>query len=72
MALVAPGGMAPRLVARRHALVRAALDAPEVRAALARQGMTVLGSSPAQAAAFLASELARHAALVRQSGAVMD
>jgi tripartite-type tricarboxylate transporter receptor subunit TctC len=72
VALVAPGGMAPPLVARHHALVRAALDAPEVREALARQGMTVIGNSPAQAAAFLAAELARHTALVRQSGAVPD
>jgi tripartite-type tricarboxylate transporter receptor subunit TctC len=64
--------VAPQLVARHHALVRAALDAPEVREALARQGMTVIGNTPAQAAAFLASELARHTALVRQSGAAPD
>ena len=72
VALVAPGGMAPDLVARHHALVRSALDDKEVRAALARQGMTVIGNTPDQAAAFFASELARHTALVRQSGAVMD
>lgn len=72
VALVAPGAMPPQLVARHHALAREALDAPEVRDALARQGMTVIGNSPAQAAAFLASELARHTALVRQSGAALE
>lgn len=72
VALVAPAGMAPALVARQHALVRAALDAPTVRAALARQGMTVIGDDPAHAAAFFATELARYKALVRQSGGALN
>lgn len=72
LALVAPGGMAPALVARHHALARDALESQEVRDVLARQGMTMIGNTPAQAAEFLASELAWHAALVRQSGAAME
>ena len=72
VALVAPGGLPPPLVARYHALARAALATHEVQDALARQGMTVIGSSPAQSALFLASELDKYTALVRQSGAAPE
>lgn len=72
LALVAPAGLPPQLVARYHALARQALASTEVRDALARQGMTFIGNSPAQAAAFLASELDKHTALVRQSGAALE
>lgn len=72
LALVAPAGLPPHLVARYHALAQEALASGEVRDALARQGMTFVGNSPAQAAAFLASELDKHTALVRQSGAALE
>lgn len=72
LALVAPAGLPPQLVARYHALAQEALASSEVRDALARQGMTFIGNSPAQAAAFLASELDKHTALVRRSGAALE
>lgn len=72
VALVAPSGLPPHLVARYHALAQAALATQEVRDALARQGMTVIGSSPGEASAFFASELDKCRVLVRQSGAAPE
>ena len=72
IALVAPAGMRPALVTRLHALSHQVLASSEGRAALARHGVEMVASTPAQAGAFLRAELAKQAALVRRSGATMD
>lgn len=72
IALVAPAGIRPELLARLHAIANEALASRDVREELARHGLTVVASTPAQAAAFFESELAKQAQLVRQSGAALD
>jgi tripartite-type tricarboxylate transporter receptor subunit TctC len=54
-----PGGMAPALVARVHAALKAALHEATTRARLEDLGFDVLASTPAEFAAFQAQEIAR-------------
>ena len=72
IALVAPAGMRPELVGQLHALSQRLLAQPEVREELARHGVTVIGGTPAQAAAYFKAELEKQGRLVRESGAAMD
>lgn len=72
LALIGPAGLAPELVAAYYKETKEALDAREVRAALADQGIVVIGNSPAQAAQFFQTELVKHAKLVKQAGAVLE
>jgi len=44
----------------------------DVQDALAAQGITVIGGSPAEAVPFFKSELDKHAALVKRSGATVE
>jgi hypothetical protein len=52
--------------------IRGADDNKEARAGLAEQGISVIGNTPAQAAQFFQTELVKHAALVKRSGALLD
>jgi tripartite-type tricarboxylate transporter receptor subunit TctC len=72
LALIAPTGMAPDLVATCYKETKVALDSKEVRAGLAEQGIAVIGNTPAQAAQFFQAELAKHAKLVKRSGAFLE
>lgn len=70
--LLAPAGTPAPIVARLNAEVNRALAAKEVRERLASEGGETLGGSPAQFAAFLASEHAKWGRVVRESGAKVD
>jgi tripartite-type tricarboxylate transporter receptor subunit TctC len=67
-ALFAPAGTPAEVVARLHAATIAVLAAPDVRERLREQGAEVVGSSPAELAAYVASEIPKWAALARQAG----
>lgn len=70
VAAVGPKGMSPDLVARTHAAIVTAFSTTEVKDAMAKQGNTIVLSSPDSAAAHFKSELVRYAALVKKSGMV--
>ena len=70
--LVVPAGTPPAIVARLAADTRKALQAADVRAALARDGTEAVGSTPEEFAAFINIELARWGKVVRLSGARVD
>lgn len=70
VAAIGPKGMSPDLVARTHAAIVKAFSTTEVKEAMAKQGNTIVLSSPAAAAAHFQSELVRYAALVKKSGMV--
>lgn len=72
IALVAPAGIRPELAAALHARSMQALADPQLRAQLALHGVSVIGNTPAEAAAFFRSELEKQGRLVRASGASMD
>ena len=66
--LLAPRGTQPEVVARINAAVRGALTAPDIVAALARQGLEAQPSSPEQFGALLRAEATRWRPIVEASG----
>jgi tripartite-type tricarboxylate transporter receptor subunit TctC len=56
------------VVARLHAATMSVLAVPDVRERLREQGAEVVGSKPAQLAAYLATEIPKWAALATQAG----
>jgi tripartite-type tricarboxylate transporter receptor subunit TctC len=67
-ALFAPAGTPAPILARLHEATVAALALPEVRDRLREQGAEVVGNSPAELAAYVATEIPKWAALARQAG----
>lgn len=72
IALVGAAGLPKATVDGYAAAVKTAMDSPEAKAAIAGQGLMVLDKGPDTAPAFFQSELAKHQALVKQSGATLD
>jgi len=72
IALIGPAGLSQPLVQKIHADVKTVLAQKEVQDALAAQGITLIGGSPAEAVPFFRSELDKHAALVKRSGATAE
>lgn len=72
LALIAPGGTPQPVVQDLYQKFRSALATKDVQDKLAAQGITVLHGTPEQALPFFKSELAKHAKLVRLSGAVAE
>ncbi len=70
VAVVGPKGMSSDLVARTHGAIVKAFSTAEVKDAMAKQGNTIVLSSPEATASQFKSELARYAALVKKSGMV--
>jgi tripartite-type tricarboxylate transporter receptor subunit TctC len=72
LGLVAPAGTPADIVARLSAETARALNVPETRERLLAQGVEPVGSTPAQFAAHLDSEMQRYAAAIKASGAKVD
>lgn len=71
--LIGPKAMPPALVARIAQDFRGVLEVPEVKERLLRDfGAAVIGSPPAEFAAYLARERATHRALVREVGVTLE
>ena len=71
-AVVGPAKLPPAQVKRIHDGFVAAFDAPDVRAAMAKQQNVIAPTSPEAAAAFFRSEQARYAELVRKAGIKLE
>lgn len=69
LALLGPKGLPPALVQKYYGDLKASMDEPAVKEAIALQGLTPVMSTPEQARAYLISELDKHAVLVKRSGA---
>ena len=67
--LLAPAGTPPDVLERLNAEVVKALAEPAVKARLAEQGAEAVGDTRAQFAAFIQSEKAKYARLIKVSGA---
>ena len=72
IAAVAPAGIPKAEVARLHAGFRNALALPEARDALIAQGYEIKLSAPEASTAFMRSELARMAQVVKNAHVTMD
>lgn len=70
--LLAPTGTPPAAVARIAEEAGAALRTPELRARLAEQGSEPVGSTPAEFAAFIRTEIPKWTEMVRLSGATAE
>lgn len=70
--LSGPAGMQPAVVERLHREVMAVITTPASRQRFAEMGGTPGDMTPAEFTAFVASEVARWAPVVRASGAVID
>lgn len=68
VAAVGPKSLPADLVEKTHAAFAKAFGTAEVKDAMAKQGNTIILSSPEAAAAQFRSELARYAALVKKAG----
>jgi tripartite-type tricarboxylate transporter receptor subunit TctC len=70
--LLVPAGTPRDVVARLNAEVKRTLELPEVKERFAAQGFSAAWSPPEQYAAFIQSELAKWAKVVKASGATLD
>ncbi len=70
--LVAPAGTPQATIETLHAATVRALQDPDTRRALADLGVEIVGSSPAEFSAYIASEIPKWTAVVKASGAHMD
>jgi tripartite-type tricarboxylate transporter receptor subunit TctC len=72
IALVGPAGLPAPMVQKFYTDTKTVLAQKDVQDALAQQGITVINSTPEQAAPFFRSEMEKHARLVKQSGATAE
>jgi len=70
--IVAPAGTPAPILARLHEGLATALERPEVRADLTRQGFTVTGTSPAAFTDLIRAEAARWPGIVRLANARVE
>ena len=70
--LFVPAGTPPAVVRRLHDEFAKALAAPDVREKMLALGAEPVGSTPEQFAAYIGSEAAKYAKLVKASGAKVD
>ena len=67
-----PARTPPEIVNRMSSEIARAVHAPDVKAKLIQQGVESVGSTPAEFAKFMQSEIQRYGKLIRESGAKAD
>jgi tripartite-type tricarboxylate transporter receptor subunit TctC len=72
MGLLAPKGTPPDIIERLEKEVKIALGTPEVRSYFENAGIEIVGSSPAEFAAYFREERDRWARVIREVGAKID
>jgi tripartite-type tricarboxylate transporter receptor subunit TctC len=72
IALIGPAGLPAPVVAKLSAALKSALASKEMQEALALQGMTAVGSTPAATTQLFQTDLKRYAKLIKDSGTVVD
>ena len=70
--LIAPAGTPPEIVQKLNAAMNKAFDNPQVKEAYAKLGAVSEKNTPAQFGAFIKSEVAGWAPVVKSSGATVD
>ncbi|MEO8441229.1 MAG: tripartite tricarboxylate transporter substrate binding protein [Betaproteobacteria bacterium] len=72
MGIVAPAGTPPAIVAQLNRQIAAILKTPEIRERLGVQGLEATTNSPAEFAAYIATEVPKWAKVIKQAGVVAD
>ncbi len=67
--LVAPAKVPPEIIAILNRQVRVALESPDVRASMLKQGLDPAGGTPEEFGDYIKSELAKWSKVIRASGA---
>ena len=70
--VVAAAGRAAAIIDKLQASIAQALQQPDLRQQLSSQGAKLIGSKPAEFSAYIASETAKWAVIVKASGAKAD
>lgn len=70
--VLAPAGTPPDIVNRVQGVVAASLNTAEVKARFAKQGAEVVGSTPADFAAFIRQEIVKWTKVIKEAGARLD
>jgi tripartite-type tricarboxylate transporter receptor subunit TctC len=70
--LVAPAGTPPEIIAKLHDAAVKALHDPGVQESLGRLGVDIVGDTPSEFAAYIATEIPKWTAIVKASGATVD
>lgn len=70
--LVAPGGVSKDVIAKLHSETAKLLKQPDVRERIANVGAETVGNSPEEFAAFIRSERAKYAKLVKEANIKVD
>jgi tripartite-type tricarboxylate transporter receptor subunit TctC len=70
--LVVPAATPPAIIAKLHDTAVQALQDRGVQASLARLGVDIVGDTPEQFKAYIATEIPKWTAIVKASGATMD
>jgi tripartite-type tricarboxylate transporter receptor subunit TctC len=70
--VVAPAGTPHEIVTKLHAEIVKAMNAPELRDRLARDGVEVVASTPAEFAAFIRADVDKWADVIRKQGIKAD
>ena len=71
-ALWAPAGTPQAIIGKLHAEVVKALQHPDMKAYMEREGAEAVGSTPAEFAAHIQREIDKYAKIIRLSGARPD
>lgn len=71
-ALIGPAGLPQEIVKRLNAAVKETIGSKEVQEKFSPQGTQLVGSTPDEAAQTFKTDLAKNAALVKQSGATLE
>jgi tripartite-type tricarboxylate transporter receptor subunit TctC len=70
--LIAPAGTPPDIIAKLHDAAVKALHDPGVQSSLGRLGVDIVGDTPSEFAAYIATEIPKWTAIVKASGATVD
>ena len=66
--VVAPAGLSRDIITRLHALIGKAVNTPEIKTSFGRQGLEPQTNSPEEFAAFIRSQIAENAKVIKFSG----
>ena len=70
--VMTPRGTPQPVVSKLHSVFTSALKAPDVRERVLKQGFEIVGSDPAEFAAYVKAEIPKWAKVVKASGASVD
>ena len=72
MGIVAPAGTPQRVIAQLNRQIARTLQSPDIRDRLAVQGLEAISNSPAAFGNYIASEVRKWSAVIKQAGVVAD